>query len=237
MTQCAIPGCTADMSGLRKDAQFCGQRHRQAHWRFISGLQRRQRAATPHRIAYADPPYPGMSDLYRGHPDYAGEVDHAELVSRLELYDGWALSTWSDSLADVLALCPPEARVAAWFRGERKVPSSRPLRSWEPVIYVPARAEKSRLQVSDSLIHRSRPRTTDPKRVIGAKPAAFCWWLFDLLTDVSDSSPPARLDMSLQALNDASEPGCRDGSQPGRHDESLPRGRRDASVEYSGDTL
>ena len=27
----------------------------------------------------------------------------------------------------------------------------------------------------------ARIRTTDPRRVVGAKPAAFCWWLFDLL--------------------------------------------------------
>ena len=30
------------------------------------------------RIAYADPPYPGCAHLYRGHPDYAGEVDHVK---------------------------------------------------------------------------------------------------------------------------------------------------------------
>ncbi len=179
--ECAIPGCPGDMGRLRADAKYCSKECRQAAWRFKRGLQRRERAAIPKRIAYADPPYPGMSDLYRDHPDYGGEVDHAELVSRLEPYDGWALSTSSDALRMVLDLCPPEARVAAWFRGPRKTPSSRPLRSWEPVIYVCPRDEVSRLQECDSLIHRARPRTTDPRRVIGAKPAAFCWWLFGLL--------------------------------------------------------
>lgn len=33
----------------------------------------------------------------------------------------------------------------------------------------------------DALIYHSRPRLTDPDRVIGAKPAAFCRWIFDLL--------------------------------------------------------
>lgn len=33
----------------------------------------------------------------------------------------------------------------------------------------------------DVLQHINRPRTTDPHRVIGAKPAAFCRWIFDLL--------------------------------------------------------
>ena len=42
------------------------------------------------RIGYADPPYPGCAHLYKDHPDYAGEVDHAALVERLRSeYDGW----------------------------------------------------------------------------------------------------------------------------------------------------
>lgn len=36
------------------------------------------------RIAYADPPYPGCAHLYKDHPDYGGEVDHVELLQRLE---------------------------------------------------------------------------------------------------------------------------------------------------------
>lgn len=46
------------------------------------------------RFAYADPPYPGQSAKHYGdHPDFAGEVDHDELIERLLGYDGWALST------------------------------------------------------------------------------------------------------------------------------------------------
>jgi len=33
----------------------------------------------------------------------------------------------------------------------------------------------------DSLVYGAHPRTTDPQRVIGAKPAIFCRWIFDLL--------------------------------------------------------
>lgn len=44
------------------------------------------------RIGYADPPYIGCAHLYRDHPDYAGEVDHAQLIARLEAeFDGWVL--------------------------------------------------------------------------------------------------------------------------------------------------
>lgn len=36
-------------------------------------------------MAYADPPYPGQAKRhYADHPDYAGEVDHGELMMRLE---------------------------------------------------------------------------------------------------------------------------------------------------------
>jgi hypothetical protein len=100
-----------------------------------------------------------------------------------EFPDGWALSTSAEALAGVVASCPPAARVAAWFRGERPTFSYRPLSAWEPVIYCGGRAYPSppagrRL---DALVHVARIRTTDPRRVVGAKPAAFCWWVFDLL--------------------------------------------------------
>src|SRR5262252_4412119 len=66
------------------------------------------------RLAYADPPYPGQAKrLYGPHPDYAGEVDHAALIGRLNEFDGWALSTSNRSLADMLALTGPQ-RVLAW---------------------------------------------------------------------------------------------------------------------------
>ncbi|HEX5120471.1 MAG TPA: hypothetical protein VFW65_35265 [Pseudonocardiaceae bacterium] len=138
----------------------------------------------PLRLAYADPPYPGKAHLYRGHPDYAGEVDHAALIRRLSTYDGWALSTSAAALPDILALCPPGIRVAAWHRGERSCASRWPLNAWEPVIYHggrPVASHRGGTRRVDSLVHGISPMTTLPGRVIGAKPAAFCRWLFDLL--------------------------------------------------------
>jgi len=137
------------------------------------------------RFAYADPPYPGLAFRhYAQHPDFAGEVDHAELISRLlSTFDGWALSTSVASLPDVLHLCPPGVRVAAWVRGARPGAAFNPLNAWEPVIYYGARRDVSLSSStrSDVLIYFSRPRLSDPRRVIGAKPAAFCAWLFTLL--------------------------------------------------------
>jgi hypothetical protein len=136
----------------------------------------------PLRLAYADPPYPGNAHLYRGHPDYAGEVDHAALIARLAAYDGWALSTSAAALPAVLALCPPAVRVAAWHRGPRVAPSWQPLSAWEPVIYVPARpVDPARGGRPDSLVHGISAMTTLPGRVTGTKPAAVCAWIFGLL--------------------------------------------------------
>ncbi|MCT2587786.1 hypothetical protein [Actinophytocola gossypii] len=179
----------------------------------------------PLRLAYADPPYPGKAHLYRGHPDYAGEVDHADLIRRLSTYDGWALSTSAAALPAVLALCPPGIRVAAWHRGERPAASRWPLNAWEPVIYHggrpgdPSRDAGATRRV-DSLVHGVSPMTTLPGRVIGAKPAAFCRWLFDLLGaaagDSFDDLFPgsgavtrawhAFTDPSRQVLHDTSRP-------------------------------
>ncbi len=159
------------------------------------------------RLAYADPAYPGNAWLYRGHPDYGGEVDHAALIARLAAYDGWALSTSAAVLPAVLALCPPGVRVAAWHRGARITRGRYPLSAWESVIYTGGRQlppEPSRRSPTDttaalslepsptsasdvsarrldSLVHTPAPLLTLPGRVTGTKPAAFCRWVFTLL--------------------------------------------------------
>ena len=172
----------------RRDAVCCSVRCRQARHRFLRTVGRAAVAADrPLRLAYADPPYPGNARLYRSHPDYAGEVDHAALIRRLDPYDGWALSTSAAALPAVLALCPPGVRVAAWHRGERPTPSRWPLNAWEPVIYRggrpadPSRADVVETRRVDSLVCGVSPLTTLPGRVTGTKPAAFCRWVFGLL--------------------------------------------------------
>lgn len=182
-------------AAARRDALTCSKRCRQARHRFLTTVgQASRRAGVPLRLAYADPPYPGLSAKYYGdHPDFAGEVDHGQLIASLAAeYDGWALSTSAESLPAVLALCPPGVRVAAWHRGARpNRRAMRPLSAWEPVIYFGGRVAQDLVDAShlpadttpriDSLVHVSRPRLTDPRRVVGAKPAAFCRWLFELL--------------------------------------------------------
>ncbi len=172
----------------RVDAITCSKRCRQARNRFIRDVGPGSRdTSAPLKLAYADPPYPGLAGYYEGHPDYAGEVDHAELISRLcSDFDGWALSTNARSLQLVLALCPPDVRVGSWHRGERPARAGYPLSGWEPVIYWHGRFDPDLSPVDgprrvDTLEHFSRPRFTDPDRVIGAKPAVFARWVFDLM--------------------------------------------------------
>ncbi|MBU2698870.1 MULTISPECIES: hypothetical protein [Pimelobacter] len=206
----------------RRDTVTCSKRCRQARHRFTTAVNA-DRPALPttaapagrgRRLAYADPPYPDLaSRYYRDHPDFAGEVDHEQLVDELARYDGWALSTSARALPDVLRICPAGVRVAAWHRGAASFARSPyPLTAWEPVIYVPVgRApvddastevlrdgyapggrdgsaavvdDVSTAQppaVVDSLIYVAQPRRSDPARVVGAKPATYCRWIFDLL--------------------------------------------------------
>lgn len=247
--------------GMRSDAVCCSVRCRQARHRFASGVGVAPAVGDDVlRLAYADPPYPGLSKrYYEGHEDFAGEVDHAELIRRLSTYDGWALSTNERSLQYVLGLCPRGVRIASWHRGERPTRSAGPLNAWEPVIYWGGRRDASRgssLRVAeysddascltvvardvspggrdasspaaaelpgatgrvaiadassadpgrvgpaggtrsaapverdasgeysrrvDVLTYRPGVRLTDPGRVVGAKPAVFIRWMFDLL--------------------------------------------------------
>lgn len=180
----------------RRDAVCCSKRCRQARHRFGATVGQGNGAnGRPLRLAYADPPYPGAAWKYRGHPDYAGEVDHAALIRRLSAYDGWALSTSAAALPAVLALCPPGVRVAAWHRGERPAPSRWPLNAWEPVIYhggrpaSPSRPGTVQTRGTDSLVHGITPMITLPGRVTGTKPAAFCRWVFTLLGAAPGDTP------------------------------------------------
>jgi hypothetical protein len=134
----------------------------------------------PLRVAFADPPYPGKAFLYDDQPTYGGEVDHVELLDRLrsEFVDGWALSTSSAALRELLPLCPPEARVCAWVKPNAPSPKTYGLHSrWEALIVVPAR----RLQpgMSDWLL--ASPARLGGETLIGRKPLAFCAFLFRAL--------------------------------------------------------
>ncbi len=150
------------------------------------------------RFAYADPPYIGTAErYYKNHPDYAGEVDHKELLDRLsrDFPDGWALSANSRSLWDLLPIVPKNwnCRIAVWCKPFSALGArGRPLWAWEPVIFRGGRKyEPPNLPPYDWVItnpqfaahgHPGRNKKSVVKPVFpGAKPDEFCYWIFELL--------------------------------------------------------
>lgn len=131
------------------------------------------------RLAYADPPYPGQAVRHYAHDPKCAEVDHAALVQQLAAYDGWALSTSSVALKQVLALCPDDVRVMAWVKPFASFkPNVNPAYAWEPVIVSPARKRgRDLLTVRDWVA----ANITMKRGLAGAKPKAFCMWLFEVL--------------------------------------------------------
>lgn len=142
------------------------------------------------RLAIADPPYPGQAKrLYGDHPDYAGEVDHAELLTILSMYDGWVLHTSSVALPQVLPLVPSwdGVRVMAWVKPfaafKRNIPVAY---AWEPVLVKAARKPvvSSRLTLRDWV---SEPITMR-RGLAGAKPDRVCRWTFEVMGADPDDS-------------------------------------------------
>lgn len=142
-----------------------------------SKLHQRRAGNGPLRLAYADPPYPGMAHLYRKHQDYAGEVDHRRLVERLSGYDGWALSTSKRALRGILAIAPAEIEICPWVKPHGHATARGPSNVHEYVLVSPARRKLP--GVRDALYAAvARGGGSD---LIGRKPIAFCAWLFALL--------------------------------------------------------
>lgn len=130
------------------------------------------------RCAYADPPYPGGARRY---PE-GREVDHPALIKQLctDFPDGWALSTGSVNLHYVLPLCPSTVRVGAWVKGWQAFRRGvNPTYAWEAVIFLGGRRilARSRPTVRDWVFANATTR----RGVVGAKPRAFCLWVFALL--------------------------------------------------------
>lgn len=148
------------------------------------------------RLAYADPPYIGLSHYYN-HPDAARWDDpgeHHELMAMMAAhFDGWALSCSSPTLGVLLAGAPAGVRVAAWVKPfcayKRNV---RIAYSWEPVLFVPGR-DRSSEGAPIGRDHLAAPMAMR-RGLIGAKPPRFNRWVLDLLgyvdgDDVTDLFP------------------------------------------------
>ena len=150
------------------------------------------------KLGYADPPYPGQAAKhYSDHADYAGEVNHGDLLKRLDSdYDGWLLHTSSTALPEVLVLAESLGvgpyRVMAWFKPfaifKRNVSVAY---AWEPVLVKAARKPvvAHRVVMRDwvedeeplDLESAVRANVTLRKGLVGVKPTAVCRWAFEML--------------------------------------------------------
>lgn len=139
------------------------------------------------KIGYADPPYPGCSHLYKDHPDYAGEVDHRQLLERLCAdYPGWCLHTSSVALGEVMHIgtsipgFSAYTRVMAWVKPFAAFKANVSVAyAWEPVIVKAARKPvvKAGMTYRDWI---SEPITLK-RGLTGAKPQRVCEWLFEVM--------------------------------------------------------
>ena len=133
------------------------------------------------KIAYADPPYIGQAAKHY----HSEEINHLELVKKLcSEYDSWALSASSSSLKQILSYCPSDIRIAAWVKPFCSFkPNVNPAYAWEPVIFWHPRARgRDLLTVRDWV----NVNITLKRGLCGAKPEAFCLWLFELLGMLPD---------------------------------------------------
>lgn len=133
------------------------------------------------RIAYADPPYPGQSAKHYGdHPDFAGEVDHAELIDRLySEFDGFVLHTSAPAIAEVAQLLRDDVRWCAWVKPFAAFKANVPLAyAWEPVIVRPCRRQTVSNRITPLRDWLAEPITMQ-RGLSGSKPERVCWWLFE----------------------------------------------------------
>lgn len=136
------------------------------------------------KIGYADPPYINCAHLYKDHADFAGEVDHAELIERLQSdYDGWILHA-AATPASMAILAPlvaaTGARWMSWVKGFAAFKKNVSVAyAWEPVIVKAARKPV----VSKRLVNRDwiQESITLRKGLTGAKPSKVCQWAFEMV--------------------------------------------------------
>jgi hypothetical protein len=121
--------------------------------------------------------------LYRDHPDYAGEVNHYDLVARLFTeFDGFVLHTSSVALPYILSLLPAREtwRLMAWVKPfaafKRNVSVAY---AWEPVIVRACRKPivTKRVVMRDWIAESITLR----KGLTGAKPPKVIRWAFEIV--------------------------------------------------------
>lgn len=138
----------------------------------------------PLNAAYADPVYLGCGKLYvKHHPEalvWDDPETHRKLIQRLcDEFDCWAMSLSSPSLRVILPMCPDDVRVLAWVKPYAVFkPNVGLAYAWEPVI---VRGGRKRTRQQSTCRDWLAESITLRKGLTGAKPPAFCRWLFEVM--------------------------------------------------------
>jgi hypothetical protein len=142
------------------------------------------------KAAYADPPYFGLAaDFYGDRHSEAADYDrietHVALIERLSSdFDAWALSLHTPSLKYILPHCPDDCRVMAWVKPFASFkPGVRVAYAWEPVI---VRGAPKGTREQQTVRDWCAANITLQRGFPGAKPEAFCFWLFEVLNLTAD---------------------------------------------------
>jgi hypothetical protein len=157
------------------------------------------------RLAIADPPYLGKSEMWYGardmaalnvggginpakkadvHPDAAEWDDperHREMVERLcSEYDGWAIAMIPDNLFEYLTWVPRDVRIAVWHDPQVMPNGAHPRRRWEAVLL---RRPAGRRRVVDVPLSVGDVLTCPHGKTdfAGRKPLAWTEWVLSML--------------------------------------------------------
>lgn len=137
------------------------------------------------KFAYADPPYLGCGRLYKKHHAdsmiWDDPATHRNLIDRLvsEYPDGWAMSLSSPSLRTILPMTPEDCRVGVWVKPFAIFKPNVPVAyAHEPVIF---RGGRRRSRDEPTIRDWVSANITLRTGLTGAKPPAFCQWIFDIL--------------------------------------------------------
>jgi hypothetical protein len=136
-------------------------------------------------LVYADPPYINQAERhYSEHADYGGEVDHVDLLRRLNDSDGFVLHLSAPSTTQIARIMSEhhlclDARWMSWVKPfaafKRNVSVAY---AWEPVLVRPVRKPvvRGRLVMRDWCSESITMR----RGLSGAKPEQVCRWLFEV---------------------------------------------------------
>ncbi len=144
-----------------------------------------ERVVRPLRAAYADPPYLGLAKkLYCAmHPD-AAKYDKPETHQRLieqfcDEYRCWAMSLHTPALKYIFPMCPDDVHEMARTKPFASCkPGVGVAYTWEAVI---VRGRKRGTREQQTVRHYCSVLITLKRGFTGAKPAGFCFWMFEVL--------------------------------------------------------